>query len=385
MESEPAPTPAPSDGKIVALQPAGAGETLKSARERLGMSLEHAAKLLCLPKQIVVALEDEDHEALPAPVYVKGYLRAYARALEIDEQKIIEKYQALGVREHELRVADAVNEGPPNSIYVGLSAGVVALMSVALSALWWGTQQREIAKEASIDQAALAARESRSLPRAGTRDQSALPGPRQIERDPARQRAVGNRTADENRMAGSRVTGQYQNRAIARNNKLPGDRKVTNGRDAGLPREADAASLETPAARLNLDTGSRGNPAKADSANARAPESAGTVTSAATRDNSPAPTGGAAGSRAADAHDRLALSYRDDSWTEVTDASGKQLLYSMVSAGEARSVNGEAPFEVLLGRARGVQVTINDEAFDASPYMRPNETARFTVHTRAGQ
>ncbi|MGI8740310.1 MAG: RodZ domain-containing protein [Gammaproteobacteria bacterium] len=383
MESEPARTLAPTDGEIVALQPAGAGETLKSARTRLGMSLEHVAKLLCLPTQIVVALEDEDHEALPAPVYVKGYLRAYARALEIDERKIIEKYQALGVREHELRVADAVNEGPPNSISVGLSAGAVALVSVALSALWWGTEQREIAKEASIDQAALAASESRPLTRAGTRDGSALQRPRQIERDPAQ--AGGNRAADENRIAGSSITGQHQNRAIARNNKLPGDRQVTDGRGAALPRESDAASLEAPAARLNPDAGSRGNAAIADSANARAPESAETVAGAATRDDSPVPPDDDAGSRAAAAHDQFALRYRDDSWTEVTDASGKQLMYGTVSAGEARSVAGEAPFEVLLGRASSVQVTINDEAFDSSPFVRTNETARFTVDTRAGQ
>nr|MBA3731989.1 DUF4115 domain-containing protein [Gammaproteobacteria bacterium] len=70
---------------------------------------------------------------------------------------------------------------------------------------------------------------------------------------------------------------------------------------------------------------------------------------------------------------------------EVRDASGKQLMYGMVLAGESHSVAGEAPFEVLLGRAPSVQVTINDEAFDASPYVRPNETARFTVDTRAGQ
>jgi len=199
MASEPAPTP--SDTKIVALRPAGAGETLKAARERLGMSLEHATKLLCLRKQIVVALEEEDHEALPAPAYVKGYLRIYARVLEIDEQKIIEKYQALGVRDHDLSVVEPVHEGAPNTNSVGLSATAVALVSVVLSALWWGTQQREIAREASIDHAALAARESRAMSRAGTRERSASAGPRQFGRDPV----AGNRAADETRMAGSRL------------------------------------------------------------------------------------------------------------------------------------------------------------------------------------
>jgi cytoskeletal protein RodZ len=37
-------------------------------------------------------IEEEDMEHLPAMVYLKGFLKAYARALNLDAQKLIEGY-----------------------------------------------------------------------------------------------------------------------------------------------------------------------------------------------------------------------------------------------------------------------------------------------------
>jgi len=58
---------------------------------------------------------------------------------------------------------------------------------------------------------------------------------------------------------------------------------MTIGRNAALPRELYAASLESPAALPGPDTGLSGNQAIPDSARPRAPASAGATTAAATQ------------------------------------------------------------------------------------------------------
>jgi cytoskeleton protein RodZ len=333
------------------------GAILTAARERLPMSREQVARTLHLPKRIVVALEEEDHQALPAPAYVKGYLRAYARLLEIDEQRLVEQYLALGVRDPELTVSERLKEGAPNRISVGLSAAAVALVSVVLSAMWWNTQQREFADVASIDEPALEAGAPRAVEDTAPDARPAVARRRQAE--------------PEREISG----GIARNPEVAQSGEIDRNGDATDGRDpppalyAANPPSA-AGRREPAAARQDTMPEPAHGPA--------------TAATLAAPDNSLSRPDSAQ-TRAADVQDRLALRYRDDSWTEVKDATGRQLLYGMVPAGEARRVAGEAPFEVLLGSSRDVQLTINGEAFDPSPYVRPNNTARFTVDTGAGQ
>ena len=47
------------------------------------------------PEEILVemkAIEEEDVQALPAPVYLKGFLRTYAKALGLDPYRVTEEY-----------------------------------------------------------------------------------------------------------------------------------------------------------------------------------------------------------------------------------------------------------------------------------------------------
>jgi len=69
-----------------------AGDLLRREREAQGKTIEDVAKVTKMSAQIVEALEDDRFSALPAPVYVKGHLRTYARFLGLDEDDVIEKY-----------------------------------------------------------------------------------------------------------------------------------------------------------------------------------------------------------------------------------------------------------------------------------------------------
>lgn len=68
------------------------GRSLRELREKLGMDLKTISSVTKISLKTLEAIEAEDLEHLPAPVYLKGFLKAYARMLHLDAQKLIEGY-----------------------------------------------------------------------------------------------------------------------------------------------------------------------------------------------------------------------------------------------------------------------------------------------------
>lgn len=77
-------------------QSASIGTQFRMARERLQLSPLDIARRLRLKQEVVHAIEADDfHGHLPAPVFVKGYLRSYAKLVELPEDEIIQAYNAV--------------------------------------------------------------------------------------------------------------------------------------------------------------------------------------------------------------------------------------------------------------------------------------------------
>jgi transcriptional regulator with XRE-family HTH domain len=76
------------------------GELLRREREAQGKSIEDVAKVTRMSAQTLAAIEEDRFNALPAPVYVKGHLRTYARFLGLDEEEIIQRYMR-STKQHE--------------------------------------------------------------------------------------------------------------------------------------------------------------------------------------------------------------------------------------------------------------------------------------------
>lgn len=65
------------------------GTTLREAREGQGMSVyDIAERIKFAPKQ-VEALEANDYERLPKATFLRGFVRSYARVLQLDEAELI--------------------------------------------------------------------------------------------------------------------------------------------------------------------------------------------------------------------------------------------------------------------------------------------------------
>lgn len=59
------------------------GEILQRARSDRGGTIDEASRVTKIPRRYLEALEQENYEILPAPVYTRGFLRSYAGYLGV--------------------------------------------------------------------------------------------------------------------------------------------------------------------------------------------------------------------------------------------------------------------------------------------------------------
>jgi cytoskeletal protein RodZ len=82
---------------------ASVGETLSAQRRRLGKTLAEAEAATCIRGRMLEALERGNHEALPSPAYVKGYIQSYAQFLDLETEPLLEAYKS-EARLHDERI-----------------------------------------------------------------------------------------------------------------------------------------------------------------------------------------------------------------------------------------------------------------------------------------
>lgn len=69
------------------------GSLLREAREAKGLTLAEAQKATRINSDYLEALEDGRYSELPTQVHVRGYLRNYAKYLELDSKPLLDRYE----------------------------------------------------------------------------------------------------------------------------------------------------------------------------------------------------------------------------------------------------------------------------------------------------
>jgi cytoskeleton protein RodZ len=75
-----------------------------------------------------------------------------------------------------------------------------------------------------------------------------------------------------------------------------------------------------------------------------------------------------------DQNDELLFQFEDDCWVEVFDANNKRLFTGRKGANEELYLLGQAPFNVLVGYARGVTLSINGKSVPISLHDYSNSS-----------
>ena len=113
--------------------PLSYGNYLKAIRRARDIGLKEVSKETKIATETLAWLENEVHGRLPADVFVKGFLRAYAKFLGIDYEDLLRRYQASLQAHHQMAKAEAdrIRSGrqywPRLMVILGALAAIIAI------------------------------------------------------------------------------------------------------------------------------------------------------------------------------------------------------------------------------------------------------------------
>lgn len=289
------------------LIPMELGEVLRHSREKRAWTLAMLAAAIKVRPEILAAIETGETGHIPS-VYLKGYIRSYARQMGVAQDSI--EQRIADVRGIDPTVQPVFKEGLPRkpgdrwfkaSSYVMASAVVIALV-------WQFTSE------------AVRFSQGDPLLRPAQSDGSPLP--------PVQ--------------AGENGTDNASNSAIEV--LVP----------AKTHMRASIASMNM--AQEQATSPSR--PLVAEGAWA----AIGNRDAAAVGKQTPMPSGAKT----------IEIITSADSWVEIVDRNGEKIEMDLLRAGSHRTYNGAAPFHLLLGRASSIELFHNGEKVDLAPHTRGN-------------
>jgi cytoskeletal protein RodZ len=99
------------------------------------ISIAELAQITRIPARILHQIESDSFDELPAEVFVRGFLRAYARAVGVVEDEILEWYQRGYVSDSEESVPIPSVSTPDGGHSFGIAIALVILLILFTLAL----------------------------------------------------------------------------------------------------------------------------------------------------------------------------------------------------------------------------------------------------------
>lgn len=116
------------------------GQILATLREKRGVTQEFVAAKLHLRVKVIELLEADNYELMPEPVFIKGYLRAYAKLLGTPVEPLIQQFNSLcstTERKIEKALWQGKRETHRGEHLVRLMTGLITVAVIAGVGLWW--------------------------------------------------------------------------------------------------------------------------------------------------------------------------------------------------------------------------------------------------------
>ena len=115
------------------------GECLAVIREQKGYSSEYVASKLHLRVRLIELLEADDYQSMPEPVFIKGYIRAYAKLLDVHPEPLLEMFHRLykSERKSEKTLWQSRRETNKAEHAIRWLTGFFAVIVLSAVAMWW--------------------------------------------------------------------------------------------------------------------------------------------------------------------------------------------------------------------------------------------------------
>ena len=300
----------------------GFGAQLLAAREQQGFSVGDMVGRIHISVRQLRALESEKLEDLPEPVYVRGFIRSYAKSLGIDHKPLVEDFNR--------RYGDSFSIGAHQIPEVAYSSeqvfqdknpspwwrlvGLLILVS-AIAAGIWAIVSQDMLK--------------------GFTDNEPVPSRPAVQNEEVRREPVKQAAAPKPQPAAPRQSVQPA--------------------PAPAPAPVPPPKPEPPVvvAQENVP----GIVLQADDSTAAAPQS----------DRKEV---------------RIRLSVKQECWVRISRVGDDSTVFEQeVPAGATRSIRSTKPLRVIIGNSEDVEVELNDVLFDYKRFISPRDkTVRFRMY-----
>lgn len=124
----------------------GIGARLKSAREAMHLTEKEAALKLHLSVKFIEMMEKEDFENGPPVTFMRGYLRSYARMLDLSQKEINTAIEQLGMNTPAAAIISPVLNTPlTNDVdrYARWGTYLIILILAVLVGIWWTSRSTD--------------------------------------------------------------------------------------------------------------------------------------------------------------------------------------------------------------------------------------------------
>ena len=321
----------------------GPGDRLKTARIEQGLSIEDVVTRMHLSVGILKAIEDNNFDEVTAPIFVKGYLRAYARIVSLDEDEIIQQYLDY-YSDEDPPISSTSNLAPEISsddARVKWTTYLVIVGLFGLLAIWWWNQYQIKTEVVSLD-----AEQTESMQQPEVASDAVVsetvtePGP--DASSATEEVVVLSMPVDEPEVAEVTVTAETPEQVTHQQTEAEAEEVVQEGIVQQTLVQQDLVQQEPGARELDVlsDEISRISPLGSE---------------------------------------QLKIIIHADTWVDIEDASGHRLVRELIRADQELNLIGMAPFAVFLGNGYGVELIYDNETIDITNRIRANNTARLKI------
>ena len=325
--------------EVVAANRVNPGDTLRQARESNGWSLAEVALKLNLTTTSLGNLEAGAFDKLPGHTFARGYIRAYAKLLGIDQAVLVQQFdQFTGTDSQGSSVHGLGRIEEPVRVSHTILRIVSLLLLIAVIGggfVWWQDQTSQRSKDLTSNAMEHVEVESAD----GTTQIHPLDEP--------------------------------EDQAVAQGQAAP---EIPADTEQSEPETAPTAAVPapvTPAAPAHTPAAPIAQ-ANTPAASAQAPATTAPAAPAAPAMSPPTTPALIAGDG------RVQITFIADCWTQVTDGNGKVLVSGLKRKGDTLDLGGKPPLTLRLGFARGAQVAYNGQPVDVAQFTT-GETARLKL------
>ena len=336
--------------EVVAANRVNPGDTLRQARESNGWSLAEVALKLNLTTTSLGNLEAGAFDKLPGHTFARGYIRAYAKLLGIDQAILVQQFdQVTGTDSQGSNVHGLGRIEEPVRVSHTILRIVSLLLLIAVIGggfVWWQDQASQRTKDLTSNAMEHVEVESAD----GTTQIHPLDEPE--DQAVAQGEAAAGTNLDLQAAQPPVDAGtESAPAAVAPAPAVPAHAPVVPAAPAHTP-AAPVAQATAPVAPVQAPA-----PAAAPAAPAISPPT------------TPALIAG-------DGH--VQITFIADCWTQLSDGNGKVLFSGLKRKGDTLDQGGKPPLTLRLGFARGAQVAYNGQPVDVAPFTS-GETARLKL------